>query len=658
MITINGLTIQYGEKHLFKNLSARLTETDRIGLVGVNGTGKSTLLKLISGIMETDDGVVMRARMASTGYLPQEVTSVPDGRTVYQQAENAFADILAAQKKLEDINHTLAKTGPSSPEFDTLLKQQGELQHRVEQADLFRIRAIIGKVLLGLGFKESDFDRNCQTLSGGWLMRLMLAKLLLTKPAFLLLDEPTNHLDIDSLTWLEEFLKTYSGALVIISHDRMFLDNLTTSTWELSLGNLTVYKGNYTKYLAEKELRQEIQKAAYDNQQAQIQQTMRFVERFRAKSTKARQVQSRLKQLDKMERIELEDTELEASFRFPPATPSGKDALNVKGVGKSFDDHVVFTDISFQLRRGEKIAVVGVNGAGKSTLAKLIAGLITPDRGLIAFGHNVNVSYFGQHQAQELAQNLTVLETMAIDGNDMTVTQMRSLLGAFLFRGNDVDKKVRILSGGEKSRLALAKMIATPANFLIMDEPTNHLDMMSQEVLQQAMAQYDGTIIVVSHNRFFADQFVNRVLEIKNSIATLFDGNISYYLEKTSNSRISPYQSNPLPEKHVPEMEIPTKASKKETRQVQAKIRQEKNNKLAPYKKLATVAEKQIDVLEIRKAQLEAELADPELYKDQEAFGQKSREYKEVERRLARNYMKWEEAHAKIEEIENKFEMV
>ena len=652
MISINKLSLQFGRKHIFKDVSARINNQDRIGLVGVNGTGKSTLLRMITGDIETDYGVIVRSKTATVGYLPQEIASLPPDRTIYQEAEASFEGILEMQAELDRINHVLTACAPDSPEISALLERQGELQHRLDQADLFSMKSRIEKVLHGLGFSVPDMGRKCNTFSGGWIMRLMLAKQLLTQPDFLLLDEPTNHLDIESLTWLEDFLSGYAGSLVIISHDRTFLDSLTSSTWELSLGKLTVYKGNYSKYLADKEVRMEVQRAAYDNQQAMIQQTKRFIERFRAKSTKASQVQSRVKQLAKMDIIELEDTESQVSFRFPPASPSGRLAISTESLAKNYGNKEVFTDLSFELQRGEKLGIVGVNGAGKSTLVKMLAGLTDKSSGGIRTGHNVKISYFGQHQAQELPKDLTVLEVMATVDVEMTVTQSRSLLGAFLFRGDEVDKKVSILSGGEKSRLALARMIASPANLLIMDEPTNHLDMASQEILQEAMAQYDGSIIVVSHNRYFVDSFVNKILEIKDGKANIFDGNIAYYLEKTRDLR----QEN-IPDRDEPAPSSSTPGDKKlhgkEARQAQARLREKRDRLLGPLKKDAGRYEKQVEELENRKKELEELLADPDLYSDQEAFTEKSKEYSTVTRRLERSFRDWEDTQTRIEEIDS-----
>ncbi|MFU8819057.1 MAG: ATP-binding cassette domain-containing protein, partial [Desulfurivibrio sp.] len=658
-------SIQFGEKHLFKDISARVHPHDRIGLVGVNGAGKSTLIKIMAGVRAMDEKVVIRAKKATVGYLPQEIEAFPPGRTLYEEAESAFAEALALQHELEEVNRQLATVTEDNEECRALLAKQGELQNALESHDIFRIRSEVEKVLIGLGFKESEFGKDCHAFSGGWRMRLLLAKLLLARPALLLLDEPTNHLDLESLTWLEDFLKSYAGAMVMISHDRVFLDNISTSIWELSLGNLTVYKGNYSRYLLQKEERMEIQRAAYENQQANIQQTMRFVDRFRAKSTKASQVQSRLKQLDKIDRIELEESEAKVDFRFPPAPPGGRLALEVEGLAKSYDTLQVFNGLDLLLQRGEKMAVVGVNGAGKSTLVKILAGLIRADGGKIRFGHNVQASYFGQHQAQELDQQLTVFDTVFQATPAMNVTQVRSLLGAFLFRGDDVDKKVAVLSGGEKSRLALAKMIAVPSNLLILDEPTNHLDMTSQEVLQEAMRRYDGSIIVVSHNRHFVNTFADKVLEIRQGRGTVYEGNIDDYLDKLRRDReaaaAAPAADGPLPNvtgidqgsatpAATPEKPEPNKTRSKEARREQARERQRLNQLLGPLRKKAAQAEAEAETLEQRKGELEKLLADPETYNRQEEFSELSKEYADLQRRLQRLYEQWDKLQAEIEQ--------
>ena len=675
MLTIQNLSIQYGEKHLFKDVSARVSSHDRIGLVGVNGAGKSTLMKIMAGVTQTDEKVLTRAKRATIGYLAQELDSFAPGRSLYQEAESAFARAMALQTELEQVNRRLGGISEENRECRELMERQGELQHALESCDIFRIRPRIEKVLTGLGFHESEFDKECHSFSGGWQMRLQLAKLLLAQPGLLLLDEPTNHLDLDSLTWLEEFLRSYKGGLVLISHDRAFLNNICTSIWELSLGNLTVYKGNYDQHLRQKEERLEIQRAAWENQQANIQQTMRFVDRFRAKSTKASQVQSRLKQLDKMEMIELEESEARVEFRFPPAPPGGRLAVEVKGLTKSYGELQVFTGLDLLLQRGEKLAVVGVNGAGKSTLVKILAGLTPADGGEIKFGHNVRVSYFGQHQAQELDQSLSAFDTVFQAAPEMTVTQVRSMLGAFLFRGDDADKKVAVLSGGEKSRLALAKMIASPANLLILDEPTNHLDMSSQEVLQEAMHRYDGAIIVVSHNRHFVNAFARKVLEIRDGRSTIYQGNIDEYLDKLRRDREADQTggqnaaSTPAAggesaksagKKQGPQTEATPEAKGgakidkpkgKQGRKELAQQRQKLNQIVAPLRKKAAKTEAKAEELEGRKGELEKLLADPETYSRQEEFAQLSKEYSQLEERLQRRYEQWERLQAEIETL-------
>ncbi len=653
MLSITNLSLQYSGKYLFRDVSAQIHSGDRVGLAGVNGSGKSTLMRIMCGALESDPGVINRAGWFSVAYLPQEQNLASTGRTLFEEAQSAFDTVLAQQEELEAINLQLADISPEDPAMDSLLARQGELQHLLEDSDLFRMRPRIERVLFGLGFKPEDLEKDVGSFSGGWVMRLLLAKLLLQKPALLLLDEPTNHLDLDSLTWLEDFLLQYQGAMVLISHDRAFLDRITGITWELSLGRLSVFRGNYSHYLAEKAQRMELERAAYDNQQAMIRQTERFITRFRAKSTKAKQVQSRVKQLEKIELIELAETERSIHFNFPPAAPSGRDVLSLDRVGKSFKGKQVFRDLSLSLQRGDKLAVIGVNGAGKTTLLKMLAGLV-PAEGEIKYGHNVILSYFGQHQAQELAGDLSIVDTVYHAANDMSITQVRSLLGAFLFTGDAVEKQVRVLSGGEKSRVALAKMLVRPANLMLLDEPTNHLDMSSQEVLQEAMAQYEGSIIVVSHNRYFVNSFVNKVLEIKEGRATLHEGNIDDYLERrqrleaADNTGKSPVQTASAGTAE----EAERGGDKKEQRRQRAQERQALNKKLGPWKKKNDEAEAEIERSEARKAELEALMADPDLYGDQARWAEISREYTQVQRHLERAYQRWEEAQEAIAAIE------
>jgi len=658
MISVNNLDLRYGDKHLFRNISVQVHGGNRIGLVGVNGSGKSTLLKIMGGISATDDGVVSRSRYFTVGYLPQESDDLLSDRSLYEEAETAFAPLLDLQKEAVSLNEKMSRSGSESSDFKRLLHRLGEIQHQLDASDVYAIRGKIEKVLRGLGFSQDDLEMPVSSFSGGWQMRLKLAKMLLEAPSLLLLDEPTNHLDLDSLTWVEQFLSSYQGAMVIISHDRTFLDKTTEFTWEISLGSLDIYKGNYTYYLKEKAERRAITRSAYDNQQAKIRQTMRFVERFRAKSTKAKQVQSRVKQLEKMERIELDSEDRQIKFSFPPAPPSGRDVLQVENLSKKYDGKAVFAAVELMLHRGDKVAVVGVNGAGKSTFLKILSAEIEPDSGTIRFGANVISSYFGQHQARELSPQLTVLETMVHGGEEMTITRTRSLLGAFLFRGDDVDKKVSILSGGEKSRLALARMIASPANCMLLDEPTNHLDMSSQEVLQEAMAQYDGTVIVVSHNRFFLDSFVNKVLEVKDGRITLYEGNVAEYLQKQEMDRAgeegNKYGGTPI--KGAAGEVSGQKEGRRERKRVEAEKRQERSRRMGPWLDKVKEAEKKVEMLEQQKGELEERMADPALYSDEQGWAEAGREYDACRRKLERWYDKWEAAQEKIEEIDGELE--
>ena len=653
MLSISHLDTRYGEKHLFKDVSCVVYPGDRIGLIGVNGAGKSTLLKIMAGETNTDDGVISCSRDFSVAYLPQEPSVISSVATLYDEAERSFSDILELQKEADRLHQQLSKTKQSDRSNSALIQRQGEIQHKLESSDVYTIKARVEKVLFGLGFSSEDLHSPVASFSGGWIMRLLLAKMLLASPSLLLLDEPTNHLDLESLTWVESFLQNYQGAMVIISHDRTFLDRITSCTWEISLGKLTSYKGNYSYYLQEKEERRRIEKAAYNNQQSQIRQTMRFVERFKAKATKARQAQSKLKQIKKMELISLAEDEKKIRFTFPAAPQSGRDVLMVEGVGKTYDNRDIFTNVDLHFERGDKVAVVGVNGAGKTTLLRILAGELEAEKGRIRFGSGVIKTYFGQHQAQELAPDYTVLETLSHKAGDMTVTKMRSLLGAFLFRGEDVDKRVSVLSGGEKSRLALARMIATPANCMLLDEPTNHLDMSSQEVLQEAMKQYEGTIIVVSHNRYFLDCFVNKVLEIKNGNITVHLGNIGEYLYRqeqiaareaktlSPSSDVQPAHSDGLSE------------NRKDRRRKEAQRRLERQRLAGPWLKRLIDAERTVEELELRKEELESVMADPDLYQDQSAWNKTSLEYEKCSRQLERWLKRWEEAQVKIDQIDS-----
>ena len=529
MIALQKIRLQYGERYLYKDISATIGTSDRIGLVGSNGAGKSTLLKVLCGLEEVDGGKVDKANYVTFGYLPQDGIEM-HGRTLFKETELAFADVLGLKAKVEEAEERLDEMDTSSEEFYETLELIGEWEHRLEDLDAGKLPSRIESVLLGLGFSSSDMHRKTEEFSGGWQMRIALAKLLLANPSLLLLDEPTNHLDVTSQKWLEDFLLRYDGSLIMISHDRGFLDIICNRTFELSMGSLHVYSGNYSVFETQSAERKELQMKAYKSQQKEIQQAEQFINRFRAKASKAKQAQSRIKALDKIERIQIEKEEDGVSFSFAPPPRSGQTVINLVDVSKSYGDLLVIRDANLRIERGDRIVVVGVNGAGKTTIAKVIAGVEPFQSGEREIGQSTHISYFGQHQADELDKSLTVLATLEESAEGKNTTNIRSILGTFLFRGDDVFKKVSVLSGGERNRLALAKMLARSANFLILDEPTNHLDMRSQDALQNALQEYTGAYLIVSHNRAFVDPLATKVLEIRKDGLSLFPGNVSDYL--------------------------------------------------------------------------------------------------------------------------------
>ena len=531
MLSLDHISVQFGGRYLFDDLSLMVGPHDRIGLVGSNGAGKTTLLKIIASLSQAESGTVSKAHYVTAGYLPQDgVTAI--GKTLYKEVETAFENILLVQQELEEAHALLSTQDTASQEYMETLEIYGELQHKLEDLDAFRMQSKIERVLMGLGFSVPDLERQTDEFSGGWQMRIELAKLLLKEPSVLLLDEPTNHLDIESLQWLEEYLHQYNGAIILVSHDRAFLDSITARTFALSLGKMEEYAGNYSFYEKERVIRKELVMNAYKNQQQQLKQTQQFVDRFRYKATKARQVQSRIKQMEKLDLIEIEDEEQEIHFHFPQPQPSGRVVMELKNLQKSYGTHKVFAGLNYIIERGDRIAVVGVNGAGKSTFSRIVAGVEPFNGGERVPGYNTIVSYFAQHQAEELDMSKEVLQIVDEVATGEVRTKLRTILGSFLFRGDDVFKKVKVLSGGEKSRLALSKMLLLPSNFLIMDEPTNHLDMRSKKVLQEALAEFNGTYLIVSHDRAFLDPIVNKVLEFSHGGIRTFLGNVSDYLSE------------------------------------------------------------------------------------------------------------------------------
>tara|TARA_R110000868_G_scaffold252529_2_gene509181 strand:- start:11678 stop:13594 length:1917 start_codon:yes stop_codon:yes gene_type:complete len=532
MLNIHNLSVSFGGEYLFEEISFRLNSGDRVGLIGKNGAGKSTLLKILSKDMPIDSGTIASDKDIKMGFLRQDI-DFELGRTVLEEAHQAFEEIKALELRLDDINHQLAeRTDYESEGYNQLIIDLNDVTHHYEILGGYNYQGETEKVLLGLGFRREDFDRKTETFSGGWRMRIELAKLLLQSNDVLLLDEPTNHLDIESIIWLENFLKNYSGGVMIVSHDKMFLDNVTNRTIEISLGRIYDYNKPYSKYLVLRNEIKEQQLNAQKNQEKEIQQAERLIEKFRAKSTKASMAQSLIKKLDKMERIEVdEDDNSVMNLRFQISVTPGKVVTEMEGLAKSYGDNHVLQGIDLLIERDSKTAFVGQNGQGKSTLAKIMVGDLD-HKGHLKLGHNVQIGYFAQNQAEYLDGEKTILDTMIDAANEKNRSKVRDILGSFLFRGDEVDKYVRVLSGGERNRLALAKMLLQPFNVLVMDEPTNHLDIKSKNVLKQALQNFDGTLILVSHDRDFLQGLTNKVYEFKDGKIKEYLGDIDFYLEQ------------------------------------------------------------------------------------------------------------------------------
>lgn len=532
MISIDKIYLSFGGFELFKGISFLINPKDRIGLTGKNGAGKTTLLKILSGLEKPTSGTVSVPKDFTIGYLPQQM-HLSDSRSLKEEAKLAFGELIRIKKKITHLNNEIAASEDfHSEEYLKKLDNITELNERYSILGGENYEAELEQTLMGLGFERTDFDRPTSEFSGGWRMRVELAKLLLRKPDIFLLDEPTNHLDIESIQWLEDFLKNYKGAVVLVSHDKAFLDAVCNRTIEISLGKITDQKMNYTSFVTWKKEQREIQMAAYRNQQKMIDETERFIERFRYKPTKSVQVQSRIKHLDKLDRIEIEEEDNSAlKMNFPPAPRSGKIVVDGKNISKKYDNLLVLNDIDIKIENGEKVAFVGRNGEGKTTLARIIMQELKYD-GNLQLGHNVKIGYFAQNQAQTLNEERTVFETIDEIAVGEVRTKIRDILGAFLFPGEDIDKKVKVLSGGERSRLAMIRLMLEPVNFLVLDEPTNHLDMRSKEILKNALINFNGTVLVVSHDRDFLDGLVNCIYEFKNKKTKQHLGGIYDFLQK------------------------------------------------------------------------------------------------------------------------------
>jgi len=651
MLQLEKISLALGDRDLLDEISTLINPGERIGLVGPNGAGKSTLLKIIMGIQEKDAGSIVLSNEETLGYLPQDGVDPDFELTVIEEVETAFSEIFDLEEEVNELQQKLAETDPESEEHEKLLERYGLLQTKLEASGLYTLRSDVEKILMGLGFKESDFSRNTTEFSGGWLMRIALAKLLLKKPTYLLLDEPTNHLDIESLQWMENFLNSYEGAVIVVSHDRAFLDTITNRTLALRKGKMSDYSGNYSFYERKWEEERELLINAQKNQAKELKETEEFIERFRYKASKARQVQSRVKQLEKIDRIEVEDELANVSFSFPEPERSGQVVMRLENIKKSYGENVVFDGLDYEIERGNKIAVVGPNGAGKSTMIRILAGIEPIQRGERNEGHKVTTNYFAQHQADDLDLKKDALEVMMSAGSNEKESRLRSILGSFLFRGDDVFKKVKVLSGGEKSRLALAKMLLSPANFLIFDEPTNHLDMSSKNILQQALQQYEGTCVIVSHDRAFLDPIVDKVLEVQTNRVRTYLGNVSYFLDKKKEEAEAQKNSS-VSEQAKSASSDDGSLSRKEQRRIEAERRNKISKEVNPIKKKLEKVEKEIEQAESRKNEIEALMAEVDFYDDADRVKKTSLEYENIKMDLTDKYSKWEEYANRIEAIE------
>jgi len=551
MIQLSSAGKRFGGKILFKELDWLITPRDRVGLVGANGTGKSTLLKVLAGLETLDYGAMTVMKGTTAGYLPQDGLNL-SGRTVFQECMSVFDEVRDMEREMESLTERMAEVDHTSAEYEQIADRYHHLQGQFAAHDGYALEAQVGTVLTGLGFRKEDWGRHTEEFSGGWQMRVAMAKLLLQKPNLLLLDEPTNHLDLEARNWLEEYLAEYPHAYVVISHDRYFLDVTVSKTADIWNRRITFYTGNYEQFLKQKTERKDQLVAAYRNQRDRIEQIEAFVNRFRYQATKARQVQSRIKELERIERIEIPPEEKTIHFSFPQPKASGRTVAEFKDVAKNYGEKQVFRDVSFVIDRGDRVALVGVNGAGKSTLIKLLAGIEPATAGELRLGHNVEADYFAQDQYKELDPDARMIDDMGTVAPRATNTELRSLLGAFLFSEDDVFKRLGVLSGGERNRYALARMLLRPSNFLLLDEPTNHLDMRAKDMLLESLEQYTGTVVFVSHDRYFIDQLATRVFEIGEGEVRVFPGNYEDYLWRKQNRSEAPAVEQPIPAASLP----------------------------------------------------------------------------------------------------------
>ena len=641
MISVENLQVEFGGFTLFDDVSFVINKKDRIALVGKNGAGKSTLLKILAGLQSPTHGVVSIPKETTIGYLPQQM-QLKDIRTVREEAELAFEQIHEMERKINHLNEQLAeRTDFESEAYHKLIDQVTHLSEQFQMAGGNNYHAELERTLLGLGFLREDFDRPTSEFSGGWRMRIELAKLLLRHPDVLLLDEPTNHLDIESIQWLENFIATRANAVVLVSHDRAFIDNTTSRTIEIELGHIYDYKVKYSEYVVLRKERREQQLRAFENQQKKLADTEAFIERFRYKATKSTQVQSRIKQLEKIERIEVDEVDTSMlNLKFPPAPHSGSYPVIAEEVSKSYGNHLIFEHVNLTIQRGEKVAFVGKNGEGKSTLVKCIMNEI-PYEGTLKLGYGVKIGYFAQNQAQLLDDNLTVFDTIDYVAQGDIRTKIRDILGAFMFGGEASEKKVKVLSGGERSRLAMIRLLLEPVNLLILDEPTNHLDMRSKDVLKNALKEFDGTVIVVSHDRDFLDGLVEKVYEFGNKRVTEHLGGIYDFLEKKKLQSLQELERGTKEPKNPINEETPT------LNKLSYEARKEQNKLIKKLERTIAESEKKIEQIENAIKEIEQKLATPEGASDTSLYTQ----YANLKKELSEVMDQWTEQTLELEEL-------
>lgn len=647
MIYFRNVSLSFLDRTLFDNINWTIHPRSRIGLVGENGTGKTTMFRAILEKVQLDSGMIEipGRKQKVFGYLPQdlvELEAVPLLDFLKKKS-----GIAAVEECIRDLEHQLSHVKQNTAEYGELSEKYSDALAHFSAMDGYAFEVRAKQVLKGFGFKESDFAQNCDTFSGGWKMRILLTSILLSRPDIMLLDEPTNHLDTESMEWLEAYLKDYPGTIIVISHDHFFLDKITQQIAELSSCNIHIYKGNYSFYLDEKEKRHAALKKEMELQRAQIKKIEEFVERFRYKATKASQVQSRVKMLEKFSAVTLEGKTKTVTMKFPEGKKSVKEVVKVTDLGHSYGDLKVFSDLNFTLFRGDKVAFVGVNGSGKSTLSRLLSLSETPSQGFVKYGDGVNMAFFSQESSQNLNYENTIWEEVNSVSARASDQDKRNLLGAFLFSGDDIHKSVSVLSGGEKSRLALLKIMLLDTNFLILDEPTNHLDIKTKDIFQNALINYHGTVAIVSHDRYFLDHLVNKVFELKDGSINDYHGNYSYFIEKRSQTTPAQKENGKTDEKTARDTTFKSKEQKRLEAEERNKLSKVKN----AFKKELTAIEKKIEDLEAKKAQHEAALCDPQTHRDAAAIKKINMELKDINAGLEKAYDTWTELNLKLEQI-------